>query len=125
MEIARRTAGVWFSPRLRMLTRFHPRVRRSEFCSLLHSRPSAAEPREQAYRQDAPQESEVHPRRRSAPVHVAGIPRNRDELQDREGDVAAGQWPDSEEVVLPVRMERREARSEEHTSELQSRQYLV
>src|SRR5712664_3878195 len=67
-----------------------------------------AEPTEEAYREDAREEGEVHPRCGAAPIDVAGIARDRDELQDCEGDVASGQRPDSKEVVLAARMKCRE-----------------
>src|SRR5712692_11475355 len=67
-----------------------------------------AEPSEQADRKDAEEKSDVHPCRGGVPVHASGVPRDRAEFQDREHCVTSAQRPDSEEVVLPVRMERGE-----------------
>src|SRR2546430_14053693 len=72
-----------------------------------------AEPGVETHRQDAPQEGQVDPCGRGAPIHVAGVPRNRDELQDREGDVAASQRPDPEEIALTACVKPGEADSDE------------
>src|SRR5207245_7038855 len=112
-EIGRRTGRSIFGPRLGMLTRFSSPIAsvlaRFSGCA---GRPPA-EPGVEAHGQDAPQEREVHPCRGGAPVHVAGIPGNGDELQYREGEVAAGEWPDPEEIILAARVERGEADPDE------------
>src|SRR2546426_12752658 len=72
-----------------------------------------AEPAEEAHREDACEEGDVHPRSRAAPIDVAGIADDRNELQDCESDVPSGEGPDPEEIVLAARMERCEANADE------------
>src|SRR5438093_4383558 len=112
MERARRTVGGMFSHRLRLLTTFSSPIASGHRLSLGLGRP-VPEPTEEAHGEDARQEGDIHPRGHGAPIHVAGIPRDRDELQDREGDVAPTERPDPEEIVLAACVERGEADADE------------
>src|SRR3712207_8900513 len=70
--------------------------------------------------------------REGLPVEDGGAARQRPDLRDQLGDavghLAQGAGPDADDVAVAVHLDARAVqlgRSEEHTSELQSRQYLV
>ena len=79
--------------------------------------PSANRERRQAYREDAQQEGQVDPRRWRGPVHGTRVSSEGDELQDREDHVPAGEGRDAGQVVLAVRVERREADADQPRSD--------
>src|SRR5207247_4774314 len=69
------------------------------------------------YREDDQEEGQVDPRRWRGPVHSARVSSKGDEPQDREDHVPAGEGRDAGQVVLAVRVERREADADQPRSD--------